>query len=176
MKSTKLYENLRKHIISLPSNSTLKCYHRLYKSGFGFSHKGLKQLKLRTIYMSSMNRHEGLLVDEIKLSEQLMVTPSGHIAGFVDMGPFMSEGQTVTCDHDMVVMFVPFTGKWSQVIGAFATSANVKAEMLAKILIEATILAEAIGLFVNFVTSDGGTSGCGEYWELESGRTKSPAS
>ncbi|XP_075540088.1 uncharacterized protein LOC142574996 [Dermacentor variabilis] len=156
MKSAKLYEHLRRHnIISLPSNSTLKRYLRLYKSAFGFSHKVLNQLKLRTKHMSSMNRRGGLLVDEIKLSEHLMVTPSGHIEGFVDMGPFTSEGQTVTCDHGMVVMFVPFTGKWSQVIGAFATSANVKAEMLAKILIEATILAEASGLFVDFVTCDG---------------------
>ncbi|KAH6935725.1 hypothetical protein HPB50_008666 [Hyalomma asiaticum] len=65
------------------------------------------------------------------------------------------EGQNVPCDHGMVIMFVPFTGKWTQIIGAFATSGNAKAEILAKVLIEATILAEANGLIVDFITCDG---------------------
>lgn len=156
MKSAKLYEHLRKHnIISLPSKSTLKRYLRLFKSGFGFNEKVLRKLKEKTTHISSFRRRGGLLVDEIKLSEHLTVTSTGHIEGFVDMGPFTTDGQNVPCDHGMIVMFVPLTGKWNQVIGAFATSSNVKGEMLAKILIEATILAEASGLFVDFVTCDG---------------------
>lgn len=156
MKSARLYEHLRKHdIISLPSKSTLKRYLRIYKSGYGFNHKVLKQLKQKTRHISSFKRRGGLLVDEIKLSEHLTVTPSGHIEGFVDMGPTMTEGQNVVCDHGMIIMFVPFTGKWTQIIGAFATNGNAKAEELAKVLIEATILAEASGLIVDFLTSDG---------------------
>ncbi|KAG0425383.1 hypothetical protein HPB47_027441, partial [Ixodes persulcatus] len=73
---------------------------------------------------------------------------------FVDLGHFTAEEQDIPCDHGMITMFVPFTGKCTQVIGAFATRGNVKAEMLAKILIEATILAEASGLLVDFITCD----------------------
>ncbi|KAG0413268.1 hypothetical protein HPB47_009572 [Ixodes persulcatus] len=134
MKSARLYEHLRKHdIISLPSKSTLKRYLRIYKSGYGFNHKVLKQLKQKTRHISSFKRRGGLLVDEIKLSEHLTVTPSGHIEGFVDIGSSMTEGQNVVCDHGMIIMFVPFTGKWTQIIGAFATNGNAKAEELAKV-------------------------------------------
>lgn len=105
--------------------------------------------------MSRFELHGGLLVDEIKLSEHLQVTSSGRIEGFVDLGPFTADAQDVPCDHRMVIMFVPFAGKWTQVIGAFATSGNAKAEVLAKILIEATVLAEASGLLVDFITCDG---------------------
>ncbi|XP_077491439.1 uncharacterized protein LOC144102047 [Amblyomma americanum] len=156
MKSAKLYEHLRKHnILSLPSKSTLKRYLKLYKSGFGFSTKILRQLKQKTRHMSTFSRRGGLLVDELKLSEHLNVTSSGHIEGFVDMGSFTEGGESVPCDHGMVVMFIPFTGKWTQIIGCFATRGNAKAELLAKIIIEATVLAEASGLLVDFITSDG---------------------
>lgn len=156
MKSAKLYDHLRNHnIICLPSKSTLKRYLRAYKTTFGFSHRVLCQLKKKTRRMDSFKLRGGLLVDEIKLSEHLNVTSSGRIEGFVDLGPFTTDGQNVPSDHGMVVMFVPFTGRWSQVIGTFATSGNVKAEMLAKILIEATIVAEASGLLVDFITCDG---------------------
>ncbi|KAL1443537.1 hypothetical protein MTO96_045969 [Rhipicephalus appendiculatus] len=57
----------------------------------------------------------------------------------------------------MVVMFVPFAGKFSQILGVFAANGNVKGELLCKILVEATILAEQAGLFVHFVTCDGAT-------------------
>lgn len=48
-----------------------------------------------------------------------------------------------------------FAGKWTQILGVFAAKGNVKAHMLSKILLEATILAEKSGLFVDFWTSDG---------------------
>lgn len=93
------------------------------------------------------------------------------------MGPFTSEGQTVTCAHGMVVMFVPFTGKWSQVIGTFATSANLKAEMLAKILRQQFLLKRVDYLSILLrVMALLGIGGCGKYWELKSSQTKSPAS
>lgn len=55
----------------------------------------------------------------------------------------------------MVILFVPFQGKWSQVIGYFATHGNMKGDILAKVVIEATVLAEKSGLFVDFITCDG---------------------
>lgn len=46
-------------------------------------------------------------------------------------------------------------GRWTQILGVFAAKGNVKAPMLSKILLEATILAETSGLFVDFWTGDG---------------------
>lgn len=55
----------------------------------------------------------------------------------------------------MIVMFVPFTGKWSQIIGVFATKGNVKGDILLKIMTDAVITVENAGLFVDYITCDG---------------------
>lgn len=60
----------------------------------------------------------------------LHVTASGRTEGFIDMVPLTADGQDVPCDHGMVIMLVPFAGKWTEVICAFATSANAKAKVL----------------------------------------------
>lgn len=57
----------------------------------------------------------------------------------------------------MVVMFQPFTGSWTQVLGVFASRGNVKAPTLAKIIFEATFLAEQASRYVDTVTLDGAT-------------------
>lgn len=59
------------------------------------------------------------------------------------------------CDHGLVILFQPFTGKWKQILGAFGARSNVKADVLAKIIVDAVICAEKSGLFVDFVTCDG---------------------
>ncbi|XP_037572457.2 uncharacterized protein LOC119454742 isoform X2 [Dermacentor silvarum] len=157
MKSPKLYEHLRKNqIMCLPSRSTLKRYLASYRSTFGFNSKVLRQLKAKTVGIDPFRRHGGIIIDELKLSEHLSVKQNGVIEGFVDLGQFSTPAQRHTVsDHGMVVLFVPFVGKWSQIIGSFATSGNMKAEVLAKVITEATILAENSGLFVDFVTCDG---------------------
>lgn len=132
MKSAKLYEHLRKHnIISLPCKSTWSaiCGHTK-ESTFGFCHEVFNQLKKKAQHLSSFELHGGLLVDEIQFSEHLHVTASRHTEGFIDMVPLTADGQDVPCDHGMVIMLVPFVGKWTQVICAFATSGNAKAEVL----------------------------------------------
>lgn len=74
----------------------------------------------------------------------------------MDLGPFTTtKDKSTPSDHGMVILFVPFQGKWSQIIGYFATKGNMKGDTLAKVVIEATILAEKSGLFVDFVTTDG---------------------
>ncbi|KAH7977836.1 hypothetical protein HPB49_003713 [Dermacentor silvarum] len=140
----------------LPSRSTLKRYLASYRSTFGFNSKVLRQLKAKTVGIDPFRRHGGIIIDELKLSEHLSVKQNGVIEGFVDLGQFSTPAQRHTVsDHGMVVLFVPFVGKWSQIIGSFATSGNMKAEVLAKVITEATILAENSGLFVDFVTCDG---------------------
>lgn len=84
------------------------------------------------------------------------MTSGAHIEGFVDLGSFTPDhDKHVVCDHGMVIVFVPFVGKWTQCLAVFATHGNVKGNLLAKIMTEAVILAEQAGLFVDFVTSDG---------------------
>ncbi|KAL1445192.1 hypothetical protein MTO96_029298 [Rhipicephalus appendiculatus] len=92
------------------------------------------------------------------LSEHLSVTTTEQIEAFVNLGPFTSEESKHTvCDHGMVVIFVPFVGKWTQVLAAFATKGNIKGTLLTKIMLEAVILCEKAGLKVDFITSDGAT-------------------
>ncbi|XP_042146902.1 uncharacterized protein LOC115318424 [Ixodes scapularis] len=157
MKSPKLYRHIRTHgILVLPSNTTLKKYTSTYKSDFGFSKKILQTLKEKTSTMKTFRCHGGILIDEIKLSEHLCIVKSGKLQGFVDLGPFTQpKGANLPCDHGMVVMFVPFAGKFSQILGVFAAHGNVKGELLSKIVVKATILAEQAGLFVDFMTCDG---------------------
>lgn len=157
MKSPRLYEHLRRNnILALPCKSTLKRYVHAYRTVFGFSERVLKQLKEKTAELDVWKKHGGLVIDELKLSEHFSVKKSGAIESFVDLGPFTTlKDEGVPCDYGMVILFVPFQGKWSQVIGYFATHGNMKGDTLAKVVIEATILAEKSGLFVDFITCDG---------------------
>ncbi|KAH8035423.1 hypothetical protein HPB51_005147 [Rhipicephalus microplus] len=52
-------------------------------------------------------------------------------------------------------MFQPFQGNWTQILGVFSSKGNVKANILSKILLEATMLAEKSGFFVDYWTCDG---------------------
>lgn len=154
IKSPKLYRHMRKNkILVLPCKDTLRKYLASYKTSFGFCTKVLSALKEVTKTLDSFKLHGGLLVDEIKLSEHLSVTPSARIDGFVNLGRFMPYSQRhEPCDHGMLIMFCPFAGKWTQILAVFATHGNVEGELLAKIVIEAVILAEDAGLLVDFVT------------------------
>ncbi|XP_077489525.1 uncharacterized protein LOC144100442 [Amblyomma americanum] len=157
MRSPQLYEHLRQHeIMALPSKSCLAKYLQGFKSTFGFNSSVFSALKEKTRKMEEFSLHGGLVFDEIKLSENISVTSSGELSGFVDLGPFDdNNSKTTLSDHGLVIMFQPFQGKWTQILGVFAAKGNVKASTLSKILLEATILAEKSGLFVDFWTSDG---------------------
>ncbi|XP_077549949.1 uncharacterized protein LOC144163037 [Haemaphysalis longicornis] len=159
MKSSALYEHLRKEkILAVPRKTALRKYLKSYKTGFGFNMKVFDVLREKTSLMDEFKLHGGLLVDEMKLSEHLSVNNGGHIGGFVDLGPFTSEEDTHTvCDHGMAILFVPFVGKWTQVLAAFATKNNIKGTLLAKIMLETVILAQKSGLKVDFIASDGAT-------------------
>ncbi|KAH6933270.1 hypothetical protein HPB50_013924 [Hyalomma asiaticum] len=152
----KLYQHMRQQqILALPSESTLRKYTAQYRRSYGFNEKVLGALKKKVGQMDQFKRRGGIVIDEMKLSEHLSVTTGAKIEGFVDLGPYTPEEQkTLPCNHGLVVMFVPLVGKWTQVLGAFASNENVKGELLAKIVLEATILAEKAGLFVDYVTCD----------------------
>lgn len=157
MKSPKLYRHLRiNNILVLPSNTTIKKYTSAYKGKFGFNKKMLEALKEKTSTMDNFGCHGDLLFEDMKLLEHLSVELSEKLRGFVDFVPFTPpQDANLPCDCGMVVMFLPFTGEFSQIIGAFATHGNVKGSLLGKILIEAIILVEKARLLVDFVTCDG---------------------
>lgn len=108
--------------------------------------------------MGEFKRHGGLILDEMKLSEHLSATTPGHLESFVDLGAFRpTEDRHAICDNEMVIMFAPFGGQWTQVIAAFATRGNIKGNLLTKVMLEAVILAEQAGPLVDFITTGGAT-------------------
>ncbi|KAM7304383.1 hypothetical protein ISCGN_014283 [Ixodes scapularis] len=156
MRSPKLYRYMRRQgILTLPSETTIRKYTAQYKGSYGFNEKMLRVLKQKTAKLDEFHRHGGLIIDEMKLSEHLSVTTGAEIEGFVNLGPYTPDEQkTLPCNHGLVVMFVPLVGAWTQVLGAFGSNENVKGDLLAKIVLEATVLAEKAGLFVDYVTCD----------------------
>ncbi|KAM7281357.1 uncharacterized protein ISCGN_006283 [Ixodes scapularis] len=157
MRSPKLYEHLRKEkVMILPGRTCLKKYLQRFEGGFGLNPKVYAALAEKTKDMDDFSCHGGLVIDELKLSEHLDVKSNGGIEGFVDLGEQSpSDQKGILADHGMVVLFQPFTGNWTQILGVFAARGNVKAPTLAKIIIETTILAEQAGLVVDTVTCDG---------------------
>nr|XP_037286041.1 uncharacterized protein LOC119179065 [Rhipicephalus microplus] len=129
-----------------------------FKSGFGFNKAVFNALAIKTKDMDISSRHEGIIFDEMKLTEHFNVSAAGTVEGFVDLGKFtQEEDRTTPADHGMVMMFQPFQGDWTQILGVFSSKGNIKAEMLAKLLLEAILLSEQAGLFVDFVSCDGAT-------------------
>ncbi|KAH7964477.1 hypothetical protein HPB51_027284 [Rhipicephalus microplus] len=159
MRSPKLYEQLRKQkVLILPSRTCLQRYTRSFKSGFGFNRAVFNALAIKTKDMDISSRHGGIIFDEMKLAEHFNVSAAGTVEGFVDLGKFtQEEDRTTPADHGMVMMFQPFQGDWTQILGVFSSKGNIKAEMLAKLLLEAILLSEQAGLFVDFVSCDGAT-------------------
>lgn len=85
---------------------------------FGFNPELLKTLKLKTAPMPESERHGGLVLDELKLSEHLTVAASGLLQGFVDLDKFTPpELRAVPADHGLLLVFQPFMGDWTQIIG-----------------------------------------------------------
>lgn len=65
-----------------------------------------------------MKRHGGIVVDEMNLSAHLDMKSSTYIEGFVDLGKFTDATERQKkADHGLVIMFQPFVGKWTQIIG-----------------------------------------------------------
>lgn len=97
-----------------------------------------------------------LLHSACSSSQRASLPVAGCIEGFVDLGQFQTEGSgKELADHGLVVVFQPFTGKWMQILGVSASKSNVKANILAKIILESTLLCENAGLHVDGVTCDG---------------------
>lgn len=81
---------------------------------------------------------------------------SFNIHGFTDLGKYTPESQTgVLGDHGLVIIFQPFMGTWLQPVGAFLSKSAAPGYILAQILLEAIILIENNGFFVDGIVCDG---------------------
>lgn len=104
------------------------------------------------------NRFVGIFaVDEIKLSETLSFDRVNlKVEGFTDLGQYTPEYQkAVRGDHALTIMFPPFIGNFVQTIGCFFSKGSANSTVLHKIILEAIILAEKSGLFIDAVVTDG---------------------
>ncbi|XP_035227904.1 uncharacterized protein LOC118200097 [Stegodyphus dumicola] len=156
MKGPKLYEHIRENkILIVPGKNCLQRYVKNYRSGFGFCDSVFQAIKVKTQSMEPYFLHGGILIDEMKLSENLHVSSDGQIEGFVDLGNFQNGKKQ--SNHGLVFLFQPFVGDWKQIVAVFATCNNIKGTLLADLIIEATILLENAGLYVDFITCDGAT-------------------
>ncbi|XP_035210186.1 uncharacterized protein LOC118184592 [Stegodyphus dumicola] len=156
MKGPKLYEHIRENkILIVPGKNCLQRYVKNYRSGFGFCDSVFQAIKVKTQSMEPYFLHGGILIDEMKLSENLHVSSDGQIEGFVDLGNFQNEKKQ--SNHGLVFLFQPFVGDWKQIVAVFATCNNIKGTLLADLIIEATILLENADLCVDFITCDGAT-------------------
>ncbi|KAJ3655556.1 hypothetical protein Zmor_014679 [Zophobas morio] len=126
--------------------------------------------------MPEYERHGTLMVDECK------ITPSKHfdknrleVLGFVDLGDYTPISQRDQLgDHVLVIMFQSFAGKNMQAVGCFLSKGNVCGSTQAKLILEAIVLCEAAGLFIDVVTSDGATWNRSMWKHLGAGNPQAP--
>ncbi|KAL3202311.1 hypothetical protein MRX96_012095 [Rhipicephalus microplus] len=89
-----------------------------FTAAYGFNTKLLSCLKAKVKNLDEMKRHGGIVVDEMKLSAHLDMKSSTYMEGFVDLGKFTDAAERQKkADHGLVIMFQPFVGKWTQIIG-----------------------------------------------------------
>lgn len=96
MKSPHLYERIREHkIMVVPSPLCLRTYVCKYKGGFGFNEEVLTAVADKACTIDLHHRHDGILVGEMKPSENLTVNSNGHDDGFIDLGRYSDQGKKV---------------------------------------------------------------------------------
>lgn len=79
-----------------------------------------------------------------------------EINGFTNLGKFTPEHQrNAVGDHGLVLLYQPFQGSWTQPLAAFLSKGAAPGHVLAQLILEATVLLENSGFFVDGVISDG---------------------
>ncbi|KAH8027951.1 hypothetical protein HPB51_011512 [Rhipicephalus microplus] len=118
MKSAQLYEHICKHeIMALPSKTCLDKHLPGFESTFRFNPKVFSALEQKTKDVDEFSLHEGLVFDELKLSENIAVKASGEFSCFVDLGNFSEpEEKTSLSDNGLNIMFQPFQGTCSAIL------------------------------------------------------------
>ncbi|KAK3927029.1 Transposable element P transposase [Frankliniella fusca] len=172
IKSPTLYRKLRReNKLPLPSPRTLRRYIQKLRPQWGFQENTFSLLKEKAPLISVADRHGKiiknnagnstgtLLLDEMALTERVNFEgDSLQVHGLVNLGKYTPEAdKTKRGDHALVLMFQPFRGLWVQAIGAFLSAGAVRGPVLQKIVLEALILLENAGYYVDCVTTDAAT-------------------
>lgn len=165
LKNRNTYQFIRQRkILPLPSLETLnKFVRKISCSAYGFQTSIFQCLKERSQSMDESQKRGVLLVDEIKLCENVTFDPQPmKYYGFVDLGQHTpDEEKDKPADHALVFMFVPFRGRWAQTLGCFLSKNACTKVPLRKLIVECIILMENSGIKVDAVVSDGATSNRG---------------
>ncbi|XP_074113767.1 uncharacterized protein LOC141536884 isoform X3 [Cotesia typhae] len=159
LKSRNTYQFLRqRNILPLPSIDTLnKFIRKISCSAYGFQPATFSGLKERCEIMEKGERRGVLLVDEMKLSEDVFFdSQSMKFCGFVDLGNHTPDDlKNTTADHALVFKFVPFRGRWVQALGCFLSKNACKSQPLHKLILECIVLMENSGINIDAVVMDG---------------------
>lgn len=83
-------------------------------------------------------------------------TKTLEVQGFTNLGKYTPHHQIDQLgDHGLVLLYQPFRGKWVQPLAAFLSKNAAPGNVLAQIVLEATVLLENSGFSVDCVILDG---------------------
>lgn len=82
-----------------------------YRGSFGFNAKIQRILKKKTSIMEPFKCHGGLVIDEMKLSENLSVETAEKAAGFVDFVDTVKKDKRLLFDQSLVVIISASRGE-----------------------------------------------------------------
>ncbi|XP_044589045.1 uncharacterized protein LOC123268192 [Cotesia glomerata] len=161
LKNRNTYQFIRqRNILPLPSLETLnKFVRKISCSAYGFQPSTFNCLKERCQSMKESERRGVILVDEIKLCENVTFDSLlMKYSGFVDLGKHtLHNEKNMPADHALVFMFVPFRGRWAQTLGCFLSRNACTSVPLRQLMLECILLMENSRLKVDAVVSDGAT-------------------
>ena len=76
--------------------------------------------------------------------------------GFTDLGRYTPDEQKKKHgDHALVLMYQPFCGRWVQTLDSFLSCGAARGHVLSQILLEAIVLLENSGFYVDCAVTDG---------------------
>ena len=170
-KSSSAYEQLRLDskdgtgILQLPSQRTLRRYRNVITPQQGFNPEIVKDLTERTKNFSESERYVSILIDEMKVQEDLVFDKnSGNLVGFVDLGDeIMNESMLVNdldklATHVMVFMVKSVKNPLSYSFANFATDGAVCSEIYGLFWKAVEILELSCNLKVVSTVSDGAST------------------
>ena len=160
-KSTRAYNMLRTNgYLPLPSISTLNRSIKAMRPEFGFDKVLFEGLRTKLSGFPQNERRGVLMFDEIQISKNLEFrSETGKIVGMVDFGDLTSPAnQYQEGDHALVFLYQPHMSGWIQTIGCFCAAGTTSKEILAKLILQAIILLENCGAWVDALISDGAST------------------
>ena len=165
LKSPSAYEELRNSgILRLPSSRTLYDYKAAIPPKTGFNKAVLDDLKRTTKDYTDVQRHIGMVLDEMKIKSNLVFHKfSGELIGYLDLGDPDLNYSVLECEDELATYAMVFFIRGLAValkysLAYFATD-GVSGHQIYPLFWEAVCLLEKVcNLRVMFTTADGASS------------------